>query len=82
MGVAQSMSAIPYIPLDAIYQTDSESYVYITVADHGAIHAQSKKIELGEVVGDFVEVKSGITAGDKIILDRTIIEGDLLKIKI
>lgn len=81
IGVAQSMSAIPYIPLDSIYQTDSESYVYMTIAEKGVVHAVSKKIELGEVIGDYVEVRKGITAGDKIILDRTIIEGDVLKVK-
>lgn len=81
IGVAQSMAAIPYIPLDAIYQTDNESYVYTTFAKKGVIYAVSKKIELGEVIGDYVEVRKGIAAGDRIILDRTIIEGDVLKVK-
>lgn len=81
IGIAQSMGSIPYIPLDAVYQTDSESYVYTTVAEKGQIKAKSKRIELGEVVGDYVEVEEGITAGDRIILDRTVIEGDLLKVK-
>lgn len=81
IGIAQSMGSIPYIPLDAIYQTDNESYVYTTIAEKGQVKATSKRIKLGEVIGDYVEVKEGITTGDRIILDRTVIEGDLLKVK-
>ncbi|MCX6732985.1 MAG: hypothetical protein NTV98_05595 [Candidatus Roizmanbacteria bacterium] len=80
IGAANSSSTIPFIPLDAIYQTDAQSFIYIVQADKGVLKAVSKTIELGDVTGDYVEVKKGLSAGDKVILDRNIVEGDTLKL--
>lgn len=80
IGAANSSSTIPFIPLDTIYQTDTQSFIYVVQADKGELKAVSKTIELGTVMGDFVEVKKGLSAGDKIILDRNVVEGDLLKL--
>ena len=81
VGEAQSSSTIPFIPLDAIYQTDSGSYIYVTKDEQGVIKARSQKVTLGEVMGDYVEIKMGLSSGDLVILNRTIIEGDSLTIK-
>jgi multidrug efflux pump subunit AcrA (membrane-fusion protein) len=80
IGAANSSSTIPFIPLDAIYQTDTQSFIYVVQADKGVLKAISKIIKLGDVTGDYVEVKNGLSAGDKVILDRNIVEGDTLKL--
>jgi multidrug efflux pump subunit AcrA (membrane-fusion protein) len=81
IGTAQSSAAVPFIPLDAIYQTDTESYVYVVRAEKGVTKAASLKVTLGEVMGDYVEVKNGLTSGDRIILDRNVIEGDVVSVR-
>lgn len=75
VGFADSTSTIPFIPLDAVFQTQERAIVYVVEKDK----AKSKTIELGEVVGKYVSVIEGLKNGDQIILDRTVIEGDLVK---
>ncbi len=70
-----------YLPIDSIFQTQDGAYVYITQKKDSAYVATSKKITLGELSGKFVEVKSGLEKNDNVILDRNILEGDLLAIK-
>lgn len=74
VGMADSGSAFAYIPLDAVYQTAGESYVFIE-KDGRAI---SKKVELGEVTGSYVTVISGLKSGDTLILNRNILASDLV----
>jgi len=77
VGYADTSSSVPYIPLDSVYQTQNSSYVF--VIKNGK--AQSKEVQLGPVLGGFVEVVSGLSSGDTIILDRTIVTGDNISIK-
>ncbi len=72
IGYADTSSSIPYIPLDAIYQTKDQNYVF--VIERG--FAASKEVELGEVYGSFVEIESGLSNAESIILNRNIIAGD------
>ncbi len=72
VGYAKTDAAIPFIPLDSIYQSDQESFVFV-VKDN---HAQSKVVSLGQVYGGFVEIKNGLSTGDQIILNRNLISGD------
>ncbi len=71
------VSAFPFLPIDAVYQTKDQNYVF--VAKKGM--AQTKTIELGEVFGSFVEVKRGLSAQDQIILNRNIIAGDPIAVQ-
>ena len=75
VGFASTSNAIPYIPLDAIYQSSTDSYVF--VVKNGK--AETKKIVLGAVVGQYAQVVSGLTSGDEIILSRTVVSGDTIK---
>lgn len=75
LGYFDTASVIPYIPIDAIYQTKTQSYVF--VAKDGK--ASAKSLDLGNVFGSYVEVKSGLGTNDRIILDRNVIAGDLVK---
>ncbi|CAN5126268.1 hypothetical protein BH09PAT2_BH09PAT2_05550 [soil metagenome] len=77
VGAANTSAAIPYIPIDSVYQTQDESYLF--VASNGV--AKSKKIKLGPVVGRYVEVEDGIKSGDRIILNRDIVTGDKVAIR-
>lgn len=62
----------PLVPIDSVYQTQDRAFVL--VEKNGK--AQSRKVQLGSVVGDYVDVVKGIQPGDKLILDRNVVEGD------
>lgn len=75
VGLPSTGISDPFIPIDAVYQSQSSSYIFLS--QNGK--AQLKTVTLGNVVGDYVEVLSGISTGDKIILDRTVVAGDKVK---
>jgi multidrug efflux pump subunit AcrA (membrane-fusion protein) len=82
IGSAESTSAVPYVPLDAIYQTQSESYVYIASPSASRVlEAKSKKVHLGSVYGQYVEVDSGLAPNDQVITTRNVVEGDVLTLE-
>ncbi len=72
IGAADTTATIPFIPIDSVYQTADRSYVF--VAQDG--RAKSKEIKTGTAFGSFVEVVSGLGASDRVILDRTVIDGE------
>ncbi len=72
VGLPNTGSTIPFIPLDSVYQTQDTAYVY--VAEQGVV--KSRQVTLGNVYGSIVAVASGLQSGDQIILDRTVIAGD------
>ena len=76
VGYPDTLKTLPYVPIDSVFQTQEENIVYVVVDDK----AVSRRIELGSVVGKYVEVTSGLTSGDQIILGRNVIEGDRVKI--
>lgn len=69
-------SSIPFIPIDAVFQTQDQAFVF--VEENAA--AQSRKVSLGKVVGRFVEVKQGLGESDRVILNRNVIAGDPVRI--
>ncbi len=72
IGYADTTAAMPYIPLDAIYQSKSATYVFVN--NKGV--AKSRELTLGPVYGQFVQVETGLGAGDRVIVNRNVIEGD------
>ncbi len=72
VGLQNTSAVDPYVPLDAIYQTENSAYIF--VVDHGK--AKSEAVQLGTVYGRFVSVNNGINNGDQIILNRNIVNGD------
>lgn len=76
VGSPDSNFIVPFIPLDAIFQTQDESIVYIV--KNGK--AKARKIGLGEVQGSFVAVNKGIENEDEIITTRNVVEGDKVNI--
>lgn len=74
---AKTGSAIPFIPIDSVFQTQDDAFVF--VAKDGK--ALSKKVKLGAVVGRYVEIKEGLSEGDQVILNRNVISGDPVKVE-
>lgn len=72
IGLPNTSSTVPFIPIDSVYQTQDEAYIF--VAKEGK--ARSKIVSLGVVYGRFVEVLSGLAEGDAIIVDRNVLAGD------
>lgn len=72
IGYFDTASVIPYIPVDAVYQTKEQNYVFLAKKSK----AEAQSIELGEVFGSYVEIRSGLKDEDKVILDRNVIAGD------
>ncbi len=75
VGFASTSTSVPFVPLDAIYQSTNGSYVFVIQNDK----AVTKKIKLGQILGQYAQVESGLSKGDQIILSRTVISGDRIK---
>lgn len=76
VGQAHTTSTVPFVPLDAIYQTDAESYLYVAKQNEDKWFAESRTVTLGGVYGSFVEVKEGLVLEDQVIVNRTVLAGD------
>lgn len=76
IGNTNGGSTIPFIPVDSVFQTQNEAFVYVVNGNK----AKSKKVKLGPVAGRFVTVESGLSPNDKVILNRTVIDGDIIRI--
>jgi hypothetical protein len=70
-------TTIPFVPVDSVFQTQDEAFVF--VVDGGK--AQSRKVKLGPVTGSYVTIEQGLTSRDQVILNRTVIDGDSVKIQ-
>ncbi len=77
VGLSQTTEGVFFVPLDAIYQNADQSIVLV-IKDGGAV---SKTISLGDVFGRFIEVKSGLSISDQVILNRNILAGDRVSIQ-
>lgn len=74
VGIPSTTISDPFIPIDSVYQSQSSSYIFVSKDGKAA----SKPVELGSVIGEYVEILSGIENGDKVILDRNVVAGDLV----
>jgi len=74
VGTANTGSTIPFVPIDAVYQTADSNYLLVD-EDNTAV---SRKVSLGNVYGNFIEITKGLNDGDQVILDRNVIAGDKL----
>lgn len=72
VGYADTSSSTPFIPLDSVYQTQSSSYIFVNQGGK----ARSKTVTLGQVYGQYVSVLNGLSAGDEVIVSRTVLNGD------
>ncbi|HEV2339709.1 MAG TPA: HlyD family efflux transporter periplasmic adaptor subunit [Patescibacteria group bacterium] len=72
IGATDTSSAVPFIPIDAIYQTQNTNYVLVVVDKK----ATAREVSLGNVFGSYVEINHGLHAGDQVILERNVVTGD------
>lgn len=73
IGRADTNSAVPYIPLESVSQTQTGDYVFIIDKTRRAL---AVPVNLGQVIGRLVEVTSGLENRSQIILDQTITTGE------
>lgn len=64
------------IPLDAIFQDDNRASLLVERDGKAA----SLTVELGNIHGGFAEVRSGLSSGDRVILNRAVVTGDTLSV--
>ncbi|MBI1862917.1 HlyD family efflux transporter periplasmic adaptor subunit [Candidatus Microgenomates bacterium] len=77
LGQSASIGEDVYVPLDAVYQTQDSSYIFVARdAGHRKYTARTQEVTLGEVSGSFVRVKKGAAASDIIIISRFVQDGD------
>jgi membrane fusion protein (multidrug efflux system) len=68
------------VPLTSLQSDDKGKYVYVQADENGKKVARKKVIVPGEVYGDNIEIKQGLTAGDKLITDgfQSLYDGQLI----
>lgn len=55
------------IPLTTLQTDDQGKYVYVLIHENGKTVARKKPVQIGEIYGEQVEVKSGLAEGDQLI---------------
>jgi membrane fusion protein, multidrug efflux system len=69
------------IPINVVQTDEAGKYVYVLVkSSNGKATAQKRNINIGEVYGSNVEVKTGLSAGEQLITDgyQSIYEGQTI----
>ncbi len=72
----QGANATHFIPLDAIYFSQDQAYIYVADTTQQPAVAKLHQVQLGSVYGQMVELKSEMAKDTYIILDRTVVETD------
>jgi RND family efflux transporter MFP subunit len=73
------ISGSTYLPLDAVTIGTESQFVFVN--DNGK--AKRLEVKLGQITGDLVEITSGLSDQDEVILEgaKTLTEGDLIIVK-
>jgi multidrug efflux pump subunit AcrA (membrane-fusion protein) len=74
IGFADTNGVVPSVPIDIIHQLQDTSFVYI-VQDGKAV---SREVKIGEIYGSQVQILEGLESGETVIMNRNVIEGDLV----
>lgn len=57
------------IPLTVLQTDENGKYVYVMATENGKKIAKKKVVQVGEIYGNNIEVKSGLTVGDQLITE-------------
>ena len=57
------------VPVNIVNTDEKGKYVFVAVQEGNKLVAHKKAIVIGEMYNQFIEVKSGLTVGDKIITE-------------
>lgn len=71
MGAANTSLGSTLLPLDAVFISSNERFVYLEVDGK----AQRRTVTTGSIWGEVIQIKTGLDTGDRVILDRRVIEG-------
>ena len=66
--VIWSTAPAPTVPVLAVTQIGGQPFVFVAKDENGHYVAQQKSVELGQTVGNFYAIKSGLQPGDKVIV--------------
>ncbi len=71
------------IPVNTVGTDEKGKYVFVSVTEGGKLVARKRQIVVGELYNELIEVKSGLTAGEKLITEgfQNIYDGQLLRTK-
>jgi membrane fusion protein (multidrug efflux system) len=75
-------SASLTIPVNTLQTDEQGKYVLVAVTENGKMHARKKRVEVGEMYNNQLEIKSGLTEGDMLITDgfQNLYDGQLITI--
>jgi len=65
------LSSQAYVPLDAVHQSEQRSEVFVVTDGL----AQAQPVQLGQVIGSYVQVIDGLEAQARVIIDRVVVDG-------
>ncbi len=80
-----SANAAVVIPVNTIQSDEKNKYVYVLEkAGNGRSVARKKIVSIGEIYGEMVEVKSGLSAGEQLITEgyQNLYEGQLVSTEV
>ena len=69
------------IPLNTLQNDDKGKFVMVAVAEKGKLFARKRNVNIGMLNGDQLEIKTGLKAGDQLIVEgfASLYEGQQLK---
>ena len=70
------------IPVNTVQTDENGKYVFVAVQEGGRTVARKKPVGVGELNGQMIEVKVGLTAGDQLITEgyQNLYEGQVISI--
>ncbi|MGE5107006.1 MAG: efflux RND transporter periplasmic adaptor subunit [Sphingobacteriales bacterium] len=76
-----SAKSVIAIPVNTVQTDEQGKYIYIAVKQNDKVIARKKHIIVGELSGQLIEVKSGITSGEQLVTEgyQNIYDGQFLK---
>jgi RND family efflux transporter MFP subunit len=77
-----SATNVVTIPVNTVQTDDKGKYVYVAITEGSKLFARKKAITVGELNGQMIEVKTGLTTGEKLISEgfQNIYDGQSLKV--
>ncbi len=71
------------VPVNTIQTDDKGKFVYVAVKEGNNLIARKKQVTVGELSGNLIEVKTGLSSGDELITEgfQTVYDGQSLRTK-
>ena len=68
------------IPVNTLQTDQNGKFVLVAVNENGKMYARKKKVEIGELYSDRIEIKTGLAEGDMLITDgyENLYDGQLI----